>query len=883
MRRIRASFIRITGIFNKSKRDRELSAELESHLQLHIDDNLRAGMSSQEARRRAIIKLGGIESTKEIYRDRRSIPIIETLLQDVRFGLRMLRRNPGFALAVVLTLALGIGANVTMFSVVDSLLFRMPQHVRAPEQLVSLFYRARPPKNYTTANFPGYQSILENSRLLDLVSHDVALQDFGRGTEARQINVDFISQNYFDVLGAKIQIGRGFEIDEDQNDHSVPVAVLSEHFWQQQFGGDPRILGKELWIGERKYTVIGVAPKGFNGVSRTTLDAWLPIADDPGPDGLPQPLKLKISFVSVFGRLRGNATLSTAGTEADSIYLHSGADPQFIIRTDPLFPSRTAHLSDNARISLWLTGVAFMVLLIACANVTNLFLVRMVRRKHEMAIRLQLGASRGRLIRQVLVESLLLSAIGGAAATLVITWASPLVRGFLLPPGFFTGSLLNYKAIGMTVFFAALAGIASGITPAWRASRPDIVEALKSGDRGHSSEQSALRSSLLVAQVALTLILITGAGLFIRSLRNIQAINLGFEPDRALVATVDLRRAGYSSSDINASYERMLNRIVSMPGVDAAGLSTSLPLQSQSFSMVGFPAESSPSKTKTGSGLEIVTPGYFAALGIRLIAGRALLPTDRAGAPSVAVVNEDFGKEIWPGQDPIGKCVQVGTDANCRTIVGVVKNTSAYLILEDPSDKKKLYLPFDQTDRNDQYRSLSALVIRTSGKPSSSVRDLFLALESAVPGQRYVDVKPLERSLDSQTRSWRLGASMFSFFDALALSLAGVGIYGVLAFLVRQRVSEIGIRMALGALPRDILKLVIWQGMKSVALGIVIGAAAALGLTRLARSLLYQVKPADVTSYLAACAVLVAVALMACLIPAWRAARVDPASSLRYE
>ncbi len=882
MRKLRAMFLRMAGMFGKVRRDRELAAELESHLQMHIEDNLRAGMTPEEARRRAIIKLGGVESTKENYREQRSIPVIETLVQDIRFGLRMLRRNPGFALAVVLTLALGIGANVTMFSVVDALLFRMPEHVRAPEQLISLSYHARPPRKGWTSNFPGYKPILDDARLVDLAVHNVASQDFGRGAEASEIKVDFVSENYFDVLGARILIGRGFEKDEDQPERGGPVAILSDHFWQQQFGANPRAIGQEVYIGERKYTVIGVAPKGFNGVSRSTLDAWLPLADNPGPSGLLL-ANQRNSFVSVMGRLRGNATVEMAAAEADSIYLHSGADPQFIIHADPLFPSRTAHLSENARITLWLTGVAFMVLLIACANVTNLFLVRMVQRKHEMAIRLQLGASRVRLIRQVLIESLLLSAMGGVAATVVMVWASPLVRGFLLPPGFFAGNLMDYKVVVMTIIFAVLAGITSGIAPAWRASRPCLIEALKSGEQGYSSEQSTLRSGLLVGQVALTLILITGAGLFIRSLRNVQVMNLGFEPDRALVATVDMRKAGFSSADIDASYERMLNRVESMPGVDAAGLTTSIPLESQSFSMVSFPPQSSPSKPRAGAGVEVVTPGYFAALGMKVTAGRNFLPTDRAGAPSVAIVNESFGKQIWPGQNPIGECIQVGGDASCISIVGVVKDTSQYLIMNDFTDSKKFYIPFDQTSRSDQFRTISSLVIRTTGKPSASMRNVFLLLESVVPDQRYVDVKPLERSLDSQTRSWRLGASMFSFFGALALLLAAVGIYGVLAFLVRHRTSEIGIRMALGALPQDILRLIVWQGMKFVGLGLVIGIVAALGLSRMVRSLLFEVTPTDAWSYAGASGVLIVVAVLACLVPAWRAARVDPSISLRYE
>ena len=884
MRRVRAWFVRMAGIFGQTRRDQELAAELESHLQMHIEDNVRVGMTPQEARRRAIIKLGGVESTKESYRERRSIPMIETLLQDVRFGLRMLRRNPGFALAVVLTLALGIGANVTMFSIVDALLFRMPDHVRAPEQLVHVSYTGR--KDGYRSDFQGYQAIQQNDRSIDLTVEFNATQDFDRGAAAQQVNVDFVDANYFRVLGTQIGIGREFAKDENQEQTAAPVAILSYQFWQKQFAGDIHVLSKQISIGERVYSVIGIAPKGFNGEFKTVVDAWLPLADSPTSlPGFSAEANLRYHFATAIGRLREDVSPKMAAAEADATYLHGGGNPEFLIEVEPLFQSRTANLSENARISLWLAGGAFIVLLIGCANVTNLFLVRITQRQHEMAVRLQLGAGRGRLVSQVMIESLLLAALGAGAALLVMAWSGPLVRAFLFRPGFFVGDFLSYRVAGMTFFFAALAGLSSGIVPAWRASRANVLEALKSAGHGQSAGRSGLRSGLLVAQVALTLVLTIGAGLFIRSLRNVRAMDLGFQPDRALIATVDLRKAGLQPAEINAVYDQMMERVRKLPGVESAGLSTTTPLGALTFTVAKIPADMSPSEHDVGAEILTVSPGFIEAIGMKVVQGRPFRGTDRPGAPEVAIVNESFAHEVWPGQNPIGRCIlpvgPVGKGASCWEVIGVIRDMNT---LSNGTDmRSEFLLPLEQALAGDAKQSAHALIIRTRAKPSESMRAVFSALESVVPNGRYVDVHPLSQALDPETRSWRLGASMFSFFGVLALMLAAVGIYGVLAFLVRQRTSEIGIRMALGALPGNILGMVVWKGMKLVLLGSAIGIVAALGLSRLLRTLLFEVRPTDFTSYLGATGVMIAVAIAACMVPAWRAARVDPATSLRHE
>jgi putative ABC transport system permease protein len=904
MRRARAWFIRIAGVFgnlfNKSKRDQELSAELESHLQLHIDDNLRAGMSPTEARRHAIIKLGGIESTKENYRDRRSIPMMETTLQDVRFGLRMLRRNPGFALAVVLTLALGIGANVTMFSVVDSLLFRMPDQVRAPEQIVKVDLIVKPEANdpfgrderpdIAFHNFPGYRRLAESARTLDVAAESGPREiDFGRGSEAREIEASYVSSTYFDVVGVHMGLGRTFTADEDNPSGGIPVVILGNDFWRS-LGADTAILNRSVWIGTRQFMVVGIAPKGFNGLDSSRVDAWMPITDT--QMFVEQKFQENEGswWLNSIGRPKPGISRQKAEAEVAGSYLHSGNKTKGTVRLTPYFDTRTNNLSQSASVSLWLAGVAFVVLLIACANVANLFLVRMVQRKQEMAIRLQLGATRARLIRQTLVESLILSATGGAAALLVSYWIRPLARAVLFDQKDYVGSFLNWRLIVLTLFFTALAGLASALMPAWRATRPVLISDLKSDRQSGSNTRSPMRAFLLITQVALTLVLSIGAGLFIESLRHAHMFDQGFDTNRVLVVSMDLETSGLKPAEINLAYKRLAERAGAVPGVERTALAAAIPMMGGTYTSMSDPS----SKLSAFAGIDQVSPEYFAALGIKILEGRPFLSSDRQGAPSVAIVNQTMARDLWPNQNPLGKCLVLSNNKvkECHMVVGVVpdqlKSLAAGHIMSrnvaGPSfNTADAYFPIEQPLSKDLENSPTGLLIRTSGRASAVTRDISAAIAGLAPDRRYISVTALSQLMDPQIRPFQLGASMFSLFGALALLLSAVGIYGVLAFLVRQRTSEIGIRMALGALPRDVLRLVIWQGMKFAALGLIIGIAAALSLTRLVRSLLFEVSPTDATSYVTACAILTTVALLACLLPAWRAARVDPATSLRHE
>ncbi|MFZ0821596.1 MAG: ABC transporter permease [Candidatus Acidiferrales bacterium] len=894
LRQFRAWFLRFGGLFRKQRRDRELADEIESNLQLHIEDNLRRGMPQEEARRQAVLKFGGVESAKESYRDRRGIPFLDHLFQDVRYALRTFRRNPIFTLAIVATLALGIGVNVTMFSVVDALLFRMPDHVRAPEQLVDVSLQTSDLGEAGIFDcYPGYLRLAGNSRLLDVAAQSHMQMDFGRGTDAREIQSRMVSYTYFDLLGVQMAIGRPFSKDEDNPAAGAHVVVLSYAFWQQQFGGDPQILNREVWMGDYQFTVIGIAPKGFNGAGFTTFDAWLPIADEPlfyGGRGIFTNEGAR--WLDTIARPHPGVSLKQAEAEATGLYVHSGGAPGGTVLLTPHFDSRLETLSENSRISLWISGVAFVVLLIGCANVTNLFLVRATQRRQEMAVRLQLGASRARLIRQLLVESLLLSTVGGAAALIIAFWARTMAQRVLFPRDFYPGSFFNWRLLAIGICLTVLTGLASGFAPAWRLSRPVVMEALKSGGHGRLLVGSKLRSSLLVTQVALTLTLTIGAGLFIESLRNADSYDRGFEPGRVLLATMDLGREGYKPADVLAIYDHLSERARSLPQVESTAIATTIPMFGGMYTDVSVPPRvSGPDSVMVAK--SAVTADYFSAFGVKILQGRGFLPTDRAGAEKVLIVNQALAHDFWPGESPIGKCLIFSGAKNvCTTVIGVVSDQIISLAAGHTFSRNTgspamntadAYVPMDQYLSEEDPISPNGILIRTRGNTAVAARNVFLAMASVAPGSRYVNVRPFSELFNYQTRTWRLGASMFGFFGSLALLLSTVGIYGVLAFLVRQRTNEIGIRMALGAMPQNILRLIVWQGMKFVLLGLAIGIGAALGLSRLMASMLFEVKPTNAASYVVACGVLVFVALVACLLPAWRAARVDPSTSLRYE
>ena len=804
------------------------------------------------------------------------------MLQDLRYALRTFARSPALVAAAVVCLALGIGANATIFGVVDTLLFRPPPQVQDPERIVRLYFRRRlPPFGTNTSSitgYPLYTLIRESARSFDALAAYTYSQkaSLGRGVDARRVRVVLASASYFPLLGVRPALGRFYLADEDRPDGPA-VVVLGYGFWRASFQNDSGILGRQLQLGRSSYTVVGVAPERFTGVNLENVDAWVPLtASTPELMG-PGSLNRGSYFLQIIGRL-GPGGREAAEREATLAFraedVYSGGDSNAVALLGPVQHARGPELSQNARVSMWLTAVSVIVLLVACANVANLLLARALQRQREIAVRLALGAARLRLARQLVTESVLLALAGGVAALLVTLWVGPVIRAFLLPDIPALASAVDGRVLLFTGGVALLTGFLAGLVPALQVGRADLTPALKAGAGEGRYRRSRLRSALLVGQVALTVTLIVGAGLFARSLRNVAGQDFGFDPAHTLLATMDLRAAGYRPAQINQLNLQMLARLEGLPGVEAAA-ATIGHFGWATASSVSVPGRDSIPQLKAGGPYyQRVTAGYFAAMGTP-VHGRAFTPADR-GSP-VAIVNETMARLLWPGESAIGKCFLVGSDKRCAGIIGVVPDARRFNAVEDAS--MHFYVPF--TDDSSEF--ITALVVRARGRPQDLVAPVRAALQQTAANLPYAAVTPLADLVAPSIRPWRLGTTMFGVFAGLALVLAAVGLYGVLSYTVAQRSHEIGIRMAMGARRGNVLGLMVGQGVKIAALGAGIGAVAALAGGRVLSSLLYGVSPRDPLVLLGAAVIPLVVAAIASYVPARRAAKVDPVVALRYE
>src|SRR5437867_2834482 len=805
------------------------------------------------------------------------------MLQDLRYALRTFARSPALVAAAVVCLALGIGANATIFGVVDTLLFRAPPHIKDPGRVVRLYVRRNlPPFGATTSSitgYPLYTSIRDGAGAFNGLAAFTYRQraSLGRGAEAKRVDLVLASATFFPLLGVRPALGRFFTADEDRPSGPA-IVVLSFGFWRSAFGGDSAVIGRQLQLGRGSYTVIGVAPERFTGVELQNVDVWAPIATATPEVMGPSYMNRGSYFLQIIGRLGsgGGATAAYQATlvlRADDVY--SGRDSNAVVVLGPVQHARGPEMSKDARVSIWLAAVAVIVLLIASANVANLLLARSLQRQREVAIRLALGAGRWRLTRQVLTESLVLAIAGGIAALFVTLWAGPLIRVFLLSviPTF--TEPLDARVIAFTAAMALLTGILTGAVPAWQLARRDLTPALKAGAGEGRHQRSALRSALLVAQVALTVVLIVGAGLFTRSLRNVEGQNFGFDPARTLPVTIDLRAAGYTPAQMNAVHVQILARLEALPGIEAAAATVAHPLGYATAVSVSVPGRDSiPQLSGGGPYFQQVTPGYFAAIGTP-VRGRAFTAADRAG--SVAIVNETMARVLWPGETAIGKCFVAGDEKTCAEVIGVVPDARRFQAVEDAT--MHFYVPFSANSNG----YITALVVRAHIRPEDLIGPVRSAIQETAPNLPFASVTPLADLLAPSIRPWRLGSAMFAGFALLALVLSAVGLYGVLASVVTQRTHEMGVRVAMGAQRWDVQRLMVSHGVRVAAAGAVLGALAGLVAGRVLSSLLYGVSPRDPLVLVVAALVPVVVAAAASYLPARRASRVDPVVALRYE
>ncbi len=813
------------------------------------------------------------------------------MFQDLRYALRTLARSPGLSLAAVLTLGLGIGANTAMFGVVDRLFFRPPAHVVDPDRVVRLYVTTMTPSWGTNTSpigtYPRYADLRNHARSFAAVAaYGRGRFSLGLGPQAEPVTGRLVTASFFSVLGVRPELGRFFGADEDSVGRAAHVAVLSREFWVRRFGSDRAVLGKTLQLGRNVYTVIGVTPQGFTGIDLEVPDLWLPLtAAAPEVMG-PASLGPRFFWLSgVVARLRPRVNPEQAAAEATAIYrsefVQSG-DSTGIVSLGSVHEAIGPLAGRDAKLSVWLSAMCAIVLLIACANVANLLLARAVQRKREIAIRLALGASRGRLTRQLLADSVVLGVLGGVAALLITLWVGPVLSASLLSDSTTTPGLDTRVLLFATVAVLVTTMLA-GFAPAYHASAPDLSSALKSGEREGTFQRSRLRTGLLVGQVALTLVLLAGAGLFVSSLRHVQGLRLGFDADRLIVASVDLQRLGYKRAAANALYEDMRERVKRLPGVSGASLAVGHPFGWAFVVTLFVPGlDSLPRAPSGGPYFEAVTPDYFRTMGAAVRRGRSLVPTDIAGAQRVAVVNETMARRYWPGQDPLGKCLKIiSPAAPCTEVVGVIEDARLHQVT-DEGGAIQYFIPLAQADSVTS-SPVTALLVRTNGPADALVGAVRRTIQETAADLPYPSIDPMPRLFASQLRPWRLGSILLSLFGALGLVLAAIGLYGVLSYVVSQRTQEMGIRIALGAGRREILGLVMGQALRVTGWGLVLGAAGALAVGRAIASLLYGVKPHDPLVLSLVMVILGAVAAVASYLPARRATNVDPMVALRYE
>jgi len=814
---------------------------------------------------------------------------MDSLIHDLRYAVRTLARSPGFTLAAVVCLALGIGANSAMFGVVDALLLRPPSAVSDPGRLTRLFFTEHVRSGDATwdaTSYPTYERLRDGvpgfAGVTAYFADSVAAR---QGADLAVIPSAMASGSYFGTLGVTASLGRLFGPADDVPG-GPPVAVISYGYWQSRFGGAPDVVGRTLDLAGLPYTIVGVASRGFTGPDLTRADVWVPLAvASPrlfAPDALTSRDDI---WLRVIARLRGGSDAAQVAAQATAVYRRNGPPRAFDpaagrVSLWPIQVDRGPQESHEAKVSVWLAAVAALVLLIACANVANLLLVRGTQRRREIAVRLALGAGRGRLARQLLTESFALAGLGALAGLLVAAWGAPLIRRLMLPPDVSGGGAIDPRVLAFTASVTLATALLSGVVPAWSFSRPDLARALKSGDREGSRQRSTLRSVLLVVQVALALVPVVGTGLFVRSLRNVLHINLGVDARQVLAVSFDFRGENVSRRALADAEWLALDRARAYPGIEHAAAAMGGSFGSWSFgARIVVPGRDTILPLLSRSPyMNAVTPDYFATTGARLVRGRELSDGDATNGSGVAVIDQTMARLVWPGEEPIGKCFMYEADRRCVRVVGVMTDVHRWQVVEDPPPQ--FYVPLA---RGDSQLTPTVLYLRARAASPQLVTAVRRDLQQAMGEGVTVSVTPIARLVDVQLAPWRLAANACAAFGALALVLAAFGLYAVLAFAVAQRRQEMGVRLAMGARTVDLARLIVGQGMRTAAAGVFIGVAAALAAGRLVASLLYGVSPADPTTLTLASLAVVAVAALATWLPARRAARLDPVAALRSE
>jgi predicted permease len=876
---LRAWGLRLSGMFDRERRDQELAEELQSHLALHVEDNLRAGMTPEAARRDALLKLGGVESIKEQVRDRRGIPLLEHLVKDLRFGVRMLRKDPSFTAIAVLTLALGIGANTAIFSVVNAVLLR-PLPFPQAERLVLVWATdAEGGRTEDVATYPNFEDWKASSRSFEgMAAFTTRGMTLMGGDQAETVEAVQATPGLFETLRVRPALGRTFQSGED----TAQVAILSDSSWKRRFAGRPDIIGQTFRADETTYTVIGVMPPDFKFSPGAPEQLYVPLVRDPNRNH---------GFLRVVGRLRPDVSIPAAQAEMDII--SRGLEKQYPKSNAGvgvnIVPLVTAMVGNARKVLLIFLGVVAIVLVIACINVASLMSARSAARQRELTVRAALGAGRRRLAQQLLTESTLLALAGGVFGLLLASWGTRLLvvlltKSFPIPR--LENTHIDGWVLGFTLLLSLVTGFLFGSVLAVPAASPDLNEVLRESSRTATGGVGGKRARgiLVIAEVSLALMLLAGAGLLLKSLLVMRSTAPGFKTENLLTVNFQMPKNKFSNATARSTfYEDILAQVGALPGVSSAALVADLPMNGGSDSL-GFHVAGRTDPTPGdmfSANFNIVSPGYFRTMAIPVRAGREFSQQDSASAPGAIVINETAARTFWPDRNPIGQQIvlPVTSDKNVTlAVVGVTGDVRQQGLGSTP--QPEIFLSYTQPGPD---WSWLVLVVRTTRDPvtlEDVTRKTAQSIDRDVP---IFLVRTMDDVLSGTLAQPRVYTLLLGFFAALALALAAVGLYGVVSYTVTQRMHEMGIRMALGAERGDVVRLVLRQGLGLTLIGTAIGLAGALALTRLLTKTIPGLQPGEPITLSAVSALLIGVALLASYLPARRGSRVDPVVTLRYE
>jgi putative ABC transport system permease protein len=831
-------------------------------------------------------------------RHERTVQLFDQLQQDLRHALRGLRRSPGFAATVIVTLGLGIGANAAMFNVVDRLMFRPLAYLRDPGAVHRIYWQWEEPSRTATIVSTQFARYLDLQRWTTSFAQTAAFYEtnlaVGEGAAARERRVGAVSATFFEFFDARPPLGRFFVATEDVTPRGAEVAVLSYGFWQSEYGGRD-VQGEQLQVGSVRATIIGVAPQGFAGVNDANPPAvFVPITTFAGSAGTTDArtyfTRYHWGFVNIVVRRRPGVTVQQAAADATQAFVRSwepgradnpslpslaAARPRVLVSS--VRPGNGPVRALESRTALWVAGVAAIVLIIACANVANLFLARSLGRHRETAVRVALGISRYRLMQQSLTESLMLAVLGGTTAVLVAQWAGVAITRMLISsPAAPADVLTDARTLWVTAGLAVVTGIVLGLVPSTLLARRDVARSIRGGVGGGVAEGARLRGTLLIVQATLSVVLLIGAVLFVRSVEAVQGMRMGYDAERVLLVYRGVRGPFPTESEHRATRALLLSTGRSIPRVESAAWLSSAPFVSTSSTNLYVEGIDAVDRLGIFT-FQATTPDYFQTMGTRIIRGRGLTADDRPGFPNVAVVSASMALRLWPQQEAIGKCFRMRSEsAPCTTVVGVAEDMVQRDIV---ADRYHYYVSIDQYTRSFG----NWMAVRMRGDAAREAENVRQALQRAMPGNTYVTVHPLQTIVEDAQRSWRMGATLLVAFGVLALVVAVVGLYGVVAYNVTQRRHELGVRVAVGAQRGDLWRLVMAQSVTFAGVAIVLGILVTLSASRWIQPLLFQQSATDPVVYGGVAAVMIVVALAASLVPAVRASRVDPTNALRSD